>query len=97
MRNFAFFRPTEFIARFFIVRIARFVGFPGNLTHIFLLIYRLSNNLISHVGLFPTMRVLAHLVPIVRYGMPLVRLTTHNFIPLNDYAVEQLTNTLTGN
>lgn len=29
--------------------------------------------------------------------MPLVRLTTHTFLPLNDYAVEQLTNTLTGN
>lgn len=89
---FPFFRPTEYIAIFFIVRIARFVGFPGNLTHVFLLIYRLSNNLISNVGLIPTLRVLLKLRALINYGMPLARLPISTFLPLNDYAVEQLSN-----
>lgn len=94
--RFAFFRPTEFIARFMLIRLARLLGFPQNLTHIFMVIYRISHLIISNVGYFPTIRVLLRLRRLVAFGLPLSRFNLSTFLPLNEYAVELITNNLTG-
>lgn len=99
MRTFVFFRPVEFIAKFFITKAAnRFalVGLPTNLTNVFLLIFKLTFDLIPRLGFLPTLRVLFRLRNLIRYNLPVSQLNNINtFLPLNTHVVEEVLNIIT--